>query len=159
MPVVFVDGQPEKIERVRQYLPDAVYTPWRRIRSSLKRAIAHPPSDPVVPPSQSLLAGYSGTPLPKKLGLKANSVVLLLGAPKGFEKTLGDLPDGVVFRNRAQGRCDMAISPGSRATGKAVGRHRREGRTVDGVAEEVFWRRDRSDTGHSTPSWSGRRAG
>ena len=109
VPLVFVDGQPEKIERVRQHLPDAVYTPWRRIRSSLKRAIAHPPSDPVVPPSQSLLAGYSGTPLPKKLGIKANSVVLLIGAPKGFEKTVGDLPDGVVFRNRAQGRCDMAI--------------------------------------------------
>ena len=107
VPLVFVDGQPEKIERVRRHLPDAVYTPWRRIRSSLKRAIAHPPSDPVVP--QSLLDGYSGTPLPKKLGIKANSVVLLIGAPEGFATTLGDLPDGVVFRNRAQGRCDMAI--------------------------------------------------
>ena len=107
VPLVFVDGQPEKIERVRRHLPDAAYTPWRLIRSSLKRAIANPPSDPVVP--QSSLAGYSGTPLPKKLGIKANSVVLLIGAPKGFEEILGDLPDGVVFRTRAQGRCDLAI--------------------------------------------------
>ena len=41
VPLVFVDGQPEKIERVRLHLPDAVYTPRRRIRSSLKPAIAH----------------------------------------------------------------------------------------------------------------------
>jgi hypothetical protein len=45
-------------------------------------------------------AGYSGTPLPKKLGIKPGSVVALLGAPKGFAKTtLGPLPDGTVLRD------------------------------------------------------------
>src|SRR5262249_9740339 len=34
--------------------------------------------------------GYSQTPLPQKLGIKANSTVLLMGAPRGFERTLGD---------------------------------------------------------------------
>ena len=44
-------------------------------------------------------AGYSGTPLPKKLGIKPGSVVALLGAPKGFSKTtLGPVPDGAVLR-------------------------------------------------------------
>jgi hypothetical protein len=44
-------------------------------------------------------AGYSGTPLPKKLGIKPGSVVALLGAPPGFvEKTLGPVPDGAVLR-------------------------------------------------------------
>ncbi len=64
---------PEKVTRVKRHLPDAVYTPWSRIRSALKRAIAHPPVRPVVP--KSLLGGYSATPLPKKLGIKAGSVV------------------------------------------------------------------------------------
>jgi hypothetical protein len=41
------------------------------------------------------MAGYSGTPLPQKLGIKPEHRVLLLGAPKGFDKTLGKLPDGV----------------------------------------------------------------
>jgi hypothetical protein len=44
-------------------------------------------------------AGYSGTPLPKKLGIKPGSVVALLGAPPAFvKKTLGPVPDGAVLR-------------------------------------------------------------
>jgi len=107
LPLVFVGGDPEKLERIKRQLPDAVYTPWSRIKSSLKRAIAHPPADPVVPASS--LAGYSGTPLPKKLGIKAGSVVILVNAPKGFEKTLGALPESVTLHRQARGRCDLAI--------------------------------------------------
>src|SRR5215472_17845655 len=40
------------------------------------------------------MAGYSGTPLPKKLGIKERSRVATLGAPPGFERTLGKLPEG-----------------------------------------------------------------
>jgi hypothetical protein len=44
-------------------------------------------------------AGYSGTPLPKKLGIKVGSVVALVGAPEGFlERTLGPLPEGAAVR-------------------------------------------------------------
>ena len=45
------------------------------------------------------VAGYSGTPLVRKLGIAAGASVLLDGAPAGFE--LGDLPDGVTIRKRA----------------------------------------------------------
>jgi hypothetical protein len=37
-------------------------------------------------------AGYSGTPLPKKLEIKEGSRVSLVGAPAEFSKTLGALP-------------------------------------------------------------------
>lgn len=37
-------------------------------------------------------AGYSGTPLPKKLGIEEGHRVALLRAPAGFERTLGSLP-------------------------------------------------------------------
>jgi hypothetical protein len=40
------------------------------------------------------MAGYSQTPLPKKLGIKEGHSVALAGAPGGFEATLGDLPPG-----------------------------------------------------------------
>jgi DNA-binding response OmpR family regulator len=49
VPLVFVEGDPEKVSRIKELLPDAVYTTWSRIPNSLKRAIAHPPADPVVP--------------------------------------------------------------------------------------------------------------
>lgn len=38
------------------------------------------------------MAGYSGTPLGKKLGIKEGSVVALVNAPKGFMKELEPLP-------------------------------------------------------------------
>ena len=57
------------------------------------------------------MAGYSGTPLPRKLGIKAGHRVLLLAAPGGFaEGTLGALPDGVALRTTARGRADVIVS-------------------------------------------------
>jgi hypothetical protein len=56
-------------------------------------------------------AGYSGTPLPRKLGIKPGHRVALLGAPDGFEAdTLGELPDGVGVVRRAGGEADVIVS-------------------------------------------------
>ena len=41
------------------------------------------------------MAGYSGTPLIKKLGMKEGFSIALVGAPQGFRKELGTLPDKV----------------------------------------------------------------
>ena len=41
------------------------------------------------------MAGYSGTPLVKKLGIKAKDRLALVSAPKGFEKELEGLPETV----------------------------------------------------------------
>jgi CheY-like chemotaxis protein len=102
VPIVFVEGAPEKIERIKKLLPDATFTTWSKIRSALKIAIAKPPVNPVKPDSN--LAGYSGTPLPKKLGIKENMIVALVNAPKDFEATLGELPAGVKFKKKASGK-------------------------------------------------------
>lgn len=45
--------------------------------------MAEPPSEAAAPASPS--AGYSGTPLPQKLGLKDGQVVLFLGLPENLE--------------------------------------------------------------------------
>ena len=57
-----------------------------------------------------MAAGYSGTPLAKKLGIKAGHAVALLKAPDGFEATLAGLPDGVTFRTAARGTNDVLVS-------------------------------------------------
>jgi len=43
------------------------------------------------------MAGYSGTPLVKKLGIKPGARVGLVNAPDNFQATLGELPDDVKF--------------------------------------------------------------
>ena len=107
IPLVFVGGKPEKLVGVKKILPDATYTSWSKIKSPLKRAIAHPPENPINP--KSVFAAYSGTPLPKKLGIKAGAVIGLVGAPTDFEKTLGILPEGVSLKFRVRSRCDMIV--------------------------------------------------
>ena len=57
-----------------------------------------------------MAAGYSGTPLAKKLGIKPGHAVALLGAPDGFEATLEGLPDGVTFRTAARGTNDVLVT-------------------------------------------------
>ncbi len=42
-------------------------------------------------------AGYSGTPLARKLGIAAGSRVLVIDAPDGYRDWLAPLPDGVRF--------------------------------------------------------------
>jgi len=54
-------------------------------------------------------AGYSGTPLAKKLGIKEGNTVALVGAPDRFESELEGLPDGVQLRHRAGSRADVLI--------------------------------------------------
>ena len=82
VPLVFAGGAPEKVARVRELLPDAVFASWDGVDAALAAALASPPSDPVVPDSN--LAGYASTPLPQKLGIKEGTVVCLSGAPGGF---------------------------------------------------------------------------
>ena len=56
------------------------------------------------------MAGYSGTPLPKKLGIRDHSRVLLDHAPPDFDTTLGALPDGVkVTRRAGTGPYDVVV--------------------------------------------------
>jgi hypothetical protein len=55
-------------------------------------------------------AGYSGTPLPRKLGIKDGQRIAVLGAPEGFaEETLGPLPEGVRVLARASAPLDLAL--------------------------------------------------
>ena len=52
--------------------------------------------------------GYSGTPLPGKLGIKADDRVLMIGAPEGFD--LGPLPGGIAVHGRqGQIRYDVVL--------------------------------------------------
>ncbi len=52
-------------------------------------------------------AGYSGSPLAKKLGIRPGDTVALLGAPDGF--VIEQLPGDVDLRRRAGGRADVVL--------------------------------------------------
>jgi len=54
------------------------------------------------------VAGYSATPLARKLGIKEGHRIAFPGAPGHFEGLL-DLPDGVALRARARGPLDVIV--------------------------------------------------
>ena len=53
--------------------------------------------------------GYSGTPLPKKLGIKQGHRVAYLNAPPDFDELMWPMPDGVTVTRRAAGTLDVLL--------------------------------------------------
>ena len=106
VPLVFIKGDTEKTARVRQLLPDAVYADAKGLPAALRRAMARRARVPVVPDT---MAGYSGTPLPKKLGIKPGSRVALIGAPPDFARTLGPLPGGATVSADARSSANVVL--------------------------------------------------
>lgn len=107
IPLVFVGGAPDKIARVTEVLPDATFAEWPGVRSALRAAMRRTGDDVHVPASS--LAGYSGTPLPRKLGIKEGSTVVLVNAPDDLERTLGALPASVTLRRVNAGSRDLTL--------------------------------------------------
>ena len=54
-------------------------------------------------------AGYSGTPLPRKLGIRPATRLVLSRAPDGFDATLGELPDDVHVLRRMPASADVVV--------------------------------------------------
>lgn len=92
IPIVFVDGDAEKVERIRKELPDAVYTSRSRLVSALKRV--KPLADPVVP---ARMMNRTDRTAAEKLGIKAGARVALIDAPPDYVRVLGKLPEDVAI--------------------------------------------------------------
>ncbi len=56
-----------------------------------------------------MTAGYSGTPLPKKLGIRPGSRLVIIDDPGHFRQLVSPLPDGVQVRARARGKADTVV--------------------------------------------------
>jgi hypothetical protein len=53
------------------------------------------------------MAGYSGTPLPQKLGIKPGTIVIAIDAPDNYHELLGKIPDRVNFATRPAGKTNF----------------------------------------------------
>jgi CheY-like chemotaxis protein len=104
LPIVFVDGEPEKVKKTKLLLPDATYTTWGRIKTALPKAIAGPILNPVIPDHNAW-----GKPTVAKLGVKPGFSVALLASPKGFVDTLKPWPAKVTFTARPESTADIFL--------------------------------------------------
>jgi len=106
VPLVFVGGDPAKVARLREELPDATYAAWDGVARAIERAMAAPVRDPIVPEQKHF---YTQKPLAAKLGMKAGSTLRLVEAPDGFEPLLGELPSGAKLVRGARGAADLVL--------------------------------------------------
>ena len=73
------------------------------------------------------MAGYSGTPLASKLGVKEGSTLVLLNAPAGV---ITGLPAGVAVRRQARGSADVVV--------EFATQHARLERRIDSLARMIY---------------------
>lgn len=92
IPIVFLDGEPEKVERIRKDFPDAVYTPRPKLLTVLKRV--KPLANPVTLPHT--IAAPRDRTVAQKLGIKEGARVAVIDAPANYAKALGPLPADAV---------------------------------------------------------------
>ncbi|HTA44299.1 MAG TPA: DUF3052 family protein [Bryobacteraceae bacterium] len=93
IPIVFVDGEPEKVEAIRKQLPDATYSTRKQLCARIKSACANPVKNPVAPPG--VMERYGSRTKAQKLGIKEGSTVAVIDPPRDYESVLGDLGEGV----------------------------------------------------------------
>jgi len=55
------------------------------------------------------MAGYSGTPLLQKIGIKPGNRLILHNQPATFVKDLGDLPEGVERADKPVGKANVIV--------------------------------------------------
>jgi hypothetical protein len=90
LPILFVDGEAEKVEGIRRLVPDAVFTTRSRLLGALKRA--KPVANPVRPPQ--MMERFGNRTAAQKLGITTGMRVAVIDPPTGFERVIGELPDG-----------------------------------------------------------------
>jgi CheY-like chemotaxis protein len=85
VPLVVAGGEEQALERTQRLLPDAIYAAWDDgLAAALEAARA--PERPLVP---GTMDDYAGTPLPRKIGVRDDTSVHLIGAPESFRAALG----------------------------------------------------------------------
>ncbi len=75
-------------------------------------------------------AGYSGTPLAKKLGIKEGHRVALLDEPETFRDLLDPVPHAVEFRTSLRGKADVVVLFGTKRSVLE--------RRIDGAGRSIF---------------------
>ena len=107
IPILFVDGAPEKVAAVREKLPDAAYCERARLAAALRKCIREVPKDPVVP--MQMMERYATRTAAQKLGIKAGSRVAVIDAPRDYARVIGAVPDEVEFDEESWQGCAVTL--------------------------------------------------
>ncbi len=105
IPILFVGGLPEKVERIRAEIPDVHFAEWEEAHQKAEQILKEPRMMHAAMPQRN----YSATPLPTKLGIRARMQVALVGAPEDFQEMLGELPERACLVKRITSKTELGL--------------------------------------------------
>lgn len=94
-PIVFCQGEEQKVASVRALMPDALYCNLSNLEDSISSALSAKATSGVVPPA--MMDRYGERTAAQKLGIQPGSKVALFEPPPRVESILGELPGEVEF--------------------------------------------------------------
>jgi hypothetical protein len=106
LPIVFLEGAPEKIAKIGRDFPDAVFAVWKDLPAILDRALSAVVANPARP---GIGIAAPNSPLVKKLCISSGIRAITLNAPESFERTLGPLPEGATLEADGRSPADIAF--------------------------------------------------
>ena len=93
LPILFLDGEPERVDEIRRMLPDALYTTRAKLATALKRA--KPVANPARPPQ--MMERFGNRTAAQKLGIGRDMRVAVVDPPADYARAVGALPEGAAF--------------------------------------------------------------
>jgi hypothetical protein len=105
IPVVFVDGDSEKVEAVRRVIPDAIYASRARLPTAIRRVRPNP--NPLVP--AQMMDRYANRTAAQKMGIGKDVHVAVVDPPADYEKVVGELPEGAWLDEEAFTACKVML--------------------------------------------------
>jgi hypothetical protein len=105
IPILFVDGEPGKVQEVRRTLPDAVYTSRAHLAAAIRRA--KPIASPVAP--TQMMDRYAGRTAAQKLGITKGIALAVVDPPADYVKAIGKLPEGAWFEEDDRVDCKITL--------------------------------------------------
>ena len=107
IPIVFVATDRTVFGRLQALPVETMHAAPEDVVTALASALAMPPSGAA--PTPAATAAYSGTPLPRKLGIEPGMRVVLVKPPDGFAASLEPLPPDVALRKTNRGVRDVTL--------------------------------------------------
>jgi CheY-like chemotaxis protein len=107
VPLVFCQGAPDKVEKIRALLPDALYCEFSKLRGVLRQALVRPPAVVTVP--AAMMQRYTARTTAQKLGITPGNTVAVVDPPRDYLSILGDLPEGVKFAEDTGGQAHVTL--------------------------------------------------
>lgn len=122
IPIVFVATDRSVFGRLKALPIETMHATPEDVVTAVASALAMPPSGAA--PTSLATAGYSGTPLARKLGIKPGMRVVLVKPPDGFAAVLDPLPPDVTLRtlNRGARNITLWFTRSLRELGRGIAR-------------------------------------